>query len=111
MNIDLNMASSSSNNNESAQYNYRDNFEQLCKIGEGGYASVYKVKDRLDEQVYAIKIIEINELGQGEKFRISNFDLVKTCLIDQGTRQEPISKILREPKVLAQLNGDKVIRY
>ena len=62
------MASSEENQVNPGQFNYQNNFKQIFEIGKGGFGKVYKVKDRLDDQIYAIKIIEIKKLENGKNF-------------------------------------------
>jgi alpha-tubulin suppressor-like RCC1 family protein len=38
---------------------YSDQFEEIVQVGSGSFGEVFKVKDKLDEQFYAIKIIEM----------------------------------------------------
>jgi len=38
---------------------YAKEFEELGKIGKGGFSTVYKAKHRLDGRLYAIKKIRI----------------------------------------------------
>ena len=47
------------------QFNFQNNFQELCIIGKGDYGKVFKVKDRLDDQTYAIKIIRLEILNKG----------------------------------------------
>jgi NIMA (never in mitosis gene a)-related kinase len=37
-----------------------NNFEVISKVGEGAFASVYKVKRKEDAKIYAIKKIKIS---------------------------------------------------
>ena len=38
---------------------YITTFEELAPIGSGGFGEVFKVKDRFDEQLYAVKKVII----------------------------------------------------
>lgn len=42
-------------------------FEVLNKIGEGTYSQVYRVRRKLDGQVYALKKVKILALTEKEK--------------------------------------------
>jgi NIMA (never in mitosis gene a)-related kinase len=42
-------------------------FEILCKIGDGAYSIVYKVRRRLDNQIYALKKVSIEKLNEKEQ--------------------------------------------
>jgi NIMA (never in mitosis gene a)-related kinase len=37
-----------------------NNFEVISKVGEGAFASVYKVKRKEDSKIYALKKIKIS---------------------------------------------------
>eukprot|EP01091_Cochliopodium_minus_P020231 TRINITY_DN8775_c0_g1_i1.p1 TRINITY_DN8775_c0_g1~~TRINITY_DN8775_c0_g1_i1.p1 ORF type:complete len:662 (-),score=227.27 TRINITY_DN8775_c0_g1_i1:124-2109(-) len=67
---------------------YQLDFVELCKIGSGGFANVYKAKHILDERLYAIKKIFFLE-----KFLPS------------------LNKVVREVKTLAKLNHKRIVRY
>ena len=41
-----------------------DNFEFLSKIGEGAFASVYKVMRKQDSHLYALKKLKSNHLKE-----------------------------------------------
>ncbi len=43
---------------------YENDFEELILIGEGGFGSVYQVKNKIDDEIYAIKKIN----SQGKNF-------------------------------------------
>eukprot|EP00092_Neocalanus_flemingeri_P000288 GFUD01000308.1.p1 GENE.GFUD01000308.1~~GFUD01000308.1.p1 ORF type:complete len:1589 (+),score=464.17 GFUD01000308.1:43-4809(+) len=63
-------------------------FDILSWIGRGGFGDVIKVKNKLDDQEYAIKRIRLNPA-------------------DKGTNR----KIMREVKLLSRLNHENVVRY
>ena len=41
-------------------FSYENNFEEQDQLGAGGFGQVFKVKDKIDEQFYAIKKITDN---------------------------------------------------
>lgn len=67
---------------------YKHDFVEICKLGKGGFASVFKARNKLDGIEYAIKKIR---LRGGAKVRYE--------------------KIFREIKFLARLDHKNVIRY
>lgn len=42
-------------------------FETLTKLGEGSYGKVYKVKRKLDSQIYVLKQIDISKMKPRNK--------------------------------------------
>ncbi|KAG0052342.1 hypothetical protein BGZ83_002735 [Gryganskiella cystojenkinii] len=66
---------------------YKHDFIEICKLGKGGFASVFKARDKLDGIEYAIKKVRL----RGNKVRFE--------------------KIFREIKFLARLEHKNVIRY
>ncbi|XP_069066258.1 eukaryotic translation initiation factor 2-alpha kinase 1 isoform X2 [Pleurodeles waltl] len=67
---------------------YLNEFEEIKQLGKGGYGKVYKVRNKLDGQFYAIKKI----------------------LIKKATRKDCM-KVLREVKVLAGLQHSNIVGY
>ncbi|XP_034525685.1 eukaryotic translation initiation factor 2-alpha kinase 1 isoform X2 [Ailuropoda melanoleuca] len=67
---------------------YLNEFEELAILGKGGYGRVYKVRNKLDGQYYAIKKILIN-----------------------GATKTDCMKVLREVKVLAGLQHPNIVGY
>ncbi|NWY76643.1 E2AK1 kinase, partial [Erithacus rubecula] len=67
---------------------YLNEFEEIAKLGKGGYGKVYKVRNKLDGQFYAIKKIKIKK----------------------ATRRDCM-KVLREVKVLAGLQHPNIVGY
>ena len=63
-------------------------FTVLSEIGSGGFGDVIRVRNKLDDQEYAIKRIRLNPA-------------------DKGTNR----KIMREVKLLSKLNHENVVRY
>uniref|UniRef100_A0A4X1TUM4 Eukaryotic translation initiation factor 2-alpha kinase 1 n=1 Tax=Sus scrofa TaxID=9823 RepID=A0A4X1TUM4_PIG len=67
---------------------YLNEFEELATLGKGGYGRVYKVRNKLDGQYYAIKKILI-----------------------KGATKTDCMKVLREVKVLAGLQHPNIVGY
>ena len=65
-----------------------ENFEILEKLGEGSYSTVYKVKRKIDNQIYALKKVKIQSLSIKEK-----------------------QNALNEVRILASVNSPFVISY
>ncbi|KAF8984683.1 Eukaryotic translation initiation factor 2-alpha kinase [Entomortierella lignicola] len=74
--------------NDPTRYNH--DFVEICKLGKGGFASVFKARNKLDGIEYAIKKIRLRSIGSSK------------------IRYE---KIFREIKFLARLDHKNVIRY
>ena len=67
---------------------YQQEFIELDSLGKGGFGSVMRVKNVLDERLYAVKKVIFLE-----KFLPS------------------LNKVLREVKTLAKVEADNVVRY
>ena len=39
-----------------AKYNFSDRFEMMNEIGRGGFSIVYKCRDRITSQIFAVKV-------------------------------------------------------
>ena len=44
-----------------------ENFEIISKLGEGAYSIVYKVKRKIDNQIYALKKVRLSNLTEKER--------------------------------------------
>ncbi|XP_067162725.1 eukaryotic translation initiation factor 2-alpha kinase 1 isoform X1 [Apteryx mantelli] len=73
---------------ESQTSRYLNEFDEIARLGKGGYGKVYKVRNKLDGQFYAIKRINIKK----------------------ATRRDCM-KVLREVKVLAGLEHPNIVGY
>ena len=60
-------------------------YSELGEIGEGGYGKVYKVQNLIDKQVYALKVITLQE--------------------------DEVPMAVREVQCLAHLNSPRIVRY
>ena len=65
-----------------------ENFEIICKLGSGGFSKVYKVKRKIDNQIYALKKVQL--LNLSEKQKLSS---------------------LNEVRVLASIKNKNIINY
>jgi len=72
---------------------YISDFEEITKIGSGGFSSVFKVKNKLDDNFYAVKKIQLR---------------IKDIKNDINAELE---RVLREAKFLAKVFHPNVIRY
>ena len=72
---------------------YVSDFEEITKIGSGGFSSVFKVKNKLDDNFYAVKKIQLR---------------IKDIKNDINAELE---RVLREAKFLAKVFHPNVIRY
>jgi translation initiation factor 2-alpha kinase 1 len=72
---------------------WKNEFDQLEKIGKGGFASVYKAKNFFDEHLYAVKKI---------KLRVKDI---------KGNMEGELERVLNESKFLARVNHQNVLRY
>ncbi|NWS44691.1 E2AK1 kinase, partial [Probosciger aterrimus] len=73
---------------EAQSSRYLNEFDEIARLGRGGYGKVYKVRNKLDGQLYAIKKISIKK----------------------ATRRDCM-KVLREVKVLAGLQHPNIVGY
>ncbi|KAI9484717.1 kinase-like domain-containing protein [Zychaea mexicana] len=76
---------------------YRNDFVQVSLLGRGGFASVWRAHNKLDNIDYAVKQIHLGP------------DLSDDARCDDG--QGPYDKIFREIKHLARLEHKNVVRY
>ncbi|XP_041829567.1 eukaryotic translation initiation factor 2-alpha kinase 1 isoform X2 [Melanotaenia boesemani] len=67
---------------------YLSEFEEICRLGKGSYGNVFKVMNKLDGQLYAVKKILIKKVSK-----------------------EDCMKVLREVKVLSSLQHVNVVGY
>ena len=72
---------------------YISDFEEISKIGTGGFSTVFKVKNKLDDNFYAVKKIQLR---------------IKDIKNDINAELE---RVLREAKFLAKVFHPNVIRY
>jgi serine/threonine protein kinase len=48
---------------------YKEDFVELRMLGEGGFGAVFKCKNKLDGQLYAIKKIRLDDTDQARRLR------------------------------------------
>jgi len=67
---------------------YAREFDEICKINDGGFGSVFKTRHKLDAMIYAIKKISIKNIGI-----------------------YPNNRYINEVRILARLSHPHIIRY
>lgn len=55
-----------------------ENFEIINKLGSGGFSKVYKVRRKIDNQIYALKKVQI--LNLSEKQKLSSLNEIKVLV-------------------------------
>jgi eukaryotic translation initiation factor 2-alpha kinase 3 len=73
---------------------YRSEYQELGLLGKGGYGEVYRVRNHLDNQEYAVKKI-----------------ILASQRLQKSQENEQIDALLAELRTLAQLNHTNVVRY
>ncbi|KAK2963316.1 putative eIF-2-alpha kinase GCN2 [Blattamonas nauphoetae] len=71
---------------------YLQNFTTICFIGRGAFGTVYKSRNKLDGQIYAVKTVELPSSRSSLKRR----------------KRE---RLLREIRTLSKMNHTNVVRY
>jgi tRNA A-37 threonylcarbamoyl transferase component Bud32 len=90
-------------NNLSCTSRYRSDFIEIEKLGKGGFGTVYKVYNKLDKNLYAIKKIHIKNL------HIKN--LLSEQKVSSRRQHEQIDFYLAEAQHLSVLNHPNIVRY
>ncbi|XP_045684434.1 eukaryotic translation initiation factor 2-alpha kinase 1 isoform X2 [Phyllostomus hastatus] len=99
---------------------YLNEFEELAILGKGGYGRVYKVRNKLDGQYYAIKKILIKsatktDCMKGFRCLLRNKWRLMPRAFTDGQRTSHLSvilpQVLREVKVLAGLQHPNIVGY
>lgn len=73
---------------------YKDEHQEICLLGKGGYGQVWKVRNHLDNQLYAIKKIVITSR------RLQKF-----------SENAQVEALLAELRTLAKLHHTNIVRY
>jgi serine/threonine protein kinase len=77
------------NCNEENFSRYKSDFEEIQLLGSGGFGAVYKVRNRLDGNYYAVKII----------------------FFGTSEARQSLKSVLQEVKLLSKLNHPHIVRY
>ena len=59
---------------------YKQDFEELDKIGEGGAGRVFRARHKIDKNIYAIKKVRLYRRNLDENERIKREVRVLSCL-------------------------------
>ncbi|CAB9514181.1 eIF-2-alpha kinase GCN2 [Seminavis robusta] len=70
------------------QMRHQTEFEIICELGSGAFGTTFKVRNRIDGKIYALKRVHLGPV-KGEK----------------------ANKLVREVEVLSSLNHENVVRY
>ena len=71
---------------------YEEEFEELCELGKGAFGMVFRARNRIDRQDYAVKKIHFKD-------------------INLNNDPQQVKKIIREVESLAALQHPNVVRY
>jgi len=70
---------------------YQNEFEEITKLGKGGFGSVYQVRNKLDGQFYAIKKIKLQCDPKNTMECVMNSDFFNAPLPPQTCQNLPLS--------------------
>jgi len=79
--------------NELIYKRFETEFEKLGKIGNGGFSSVYKVRNLIDNSLYAIKKLKIKIKNKNKDF------------------ENKILKVFQEIRFLAKIKAEHIVDY
>ena len=77
---------------------YSSEFDEICPIGEGGFGTVFRCKNKLDDREYATKKIKIESFVDSNGIPTKKFS-------------KKLKRVLREVKALALLDHPNIVRY
>jgi serine/threonine protein kinase/outer membrane protein assembly factor BamB len=73
---------------------YRSEFKEISSLGKGGFGSVFECENMLDGRKYAIKKVNVQVFEN-----------------DEDLTNDRLQRVLREVKILAQLDNPNIVRY
>jgi len=73
---------------------YRSEFNEIAPLGKGGFGSVFECENMLDGRKYAIKKVNVQVFEN-----------------DEVLTNDRLERVLREVKILAQLDNPNIVRY
>jgi translation initiation factor 2-alpha kinase 4 len=68
---------------------HRTDYDILATLGHGAFGTTYKVRNKVDSRIYAMKTVKLGG----------------------GIGTEECDRVLREVQLLSDVNGDNVVRY
>ena len=71
---------------------YEEEFEEICELGKGAFGKVFKARNKIDRQDYAVKKIFFKD-------------------VDLDGEPQQVKKVMREVESLAALQHPNVVRY
>ena len=83
---------------------HRTEFETLCPLGSGAFGTTYKVRNRVDSKIYALKRVPLGNVLRRE-------GATTTTAAELVDSDGDIKRVLREVEVLSSLNHENVVRY
>ena len=97
-------------------------FDNIGRLGEGAFATVFKVRRKSDNQIYAMKKVKFGPLSAKEKenalnevrilasFEHPNIVAFKEAFFDEGTCLHIITEFAEDGDILARIESHKKSR-
>jgi len=100
--------------NRTTYSRYQNEFEEITKLGKGGFGSVYQVRNKLDGQFYAIKKIKLQCDPKNTMECVMNSDffnapLPQTCLPKNDLPLSSVQDEFNPANKANQINNNNVI--